>query len=172
MRLLALPFFILISIFSKHALADNDFPNLLFLKEGMQSPKAELSDVAWLAGHWRGEAFGGIVEEVWSSPLGNSMMGAFKLVSDNKVVFYEIETISVVGDSLIFRLKHFNSDLTGWEDKDKSVDFKLVKVTPNKIFFDGLTLEKVNRKEMNMYVAIEHEGKTSEEKFAYKRVRK
>ena len=40
------------------ALADDKLPNLLFLKDKQQSPKADLSVVKWLAGHWRGEAFG------------------------------------------------------------------------------------------------------------------
>lgn len=126
--------------------------------------------IQWLSGHWRGEAFGGLVEEVWSPALGGSMMGAFKLVVENQVQFYEIETISEVNDSLIFRLKHFNKDLTGWEEKDATVDFKLVKVTDNKVYFNGLTIERISEKEINIYVAIEHEGKTTEEKFNYNKV--
>ena len=97
-------------------------------------------------------------------------MGAFKLVVEGQVQFYEIETISQVNDTLIFRLKHFNKDLTGWEEKDKTVDFKLVKVTDNKVYFNGLTIERLSDKEINIYVAIEHEGNTTEEKFNYKRV--
>ncbi|WP_254700802.1 DUF6265 family protein [Paraglaciecola mesophila] len=98
------------------------------------------------------------------------MMGAFKLVVEDQVQFYEIETISQVNDTLMFRLKHFNKDLTGWEEKDKTVDFKLVKVTDNKVYFNGLTLERINDNEINIYVAIEQEGNTTEEKFNYKRV--
>ena len=52
-----------------------------------KSPKATLADIAWLSGHWRGEAFGGITEEIWSPPLGDSMMGSFKLVSEGKNQF-------------------------------------------------------------------------------------
>jgi hypothetical protein len=98
------------------------------------------------------------------------MMGAFKLVVEGQVQFYEIETISQVNDTLMFRLKHFNKDLTGWEEKDKTVDFKLVKVTDNKVYFNGLTLERINDNEISIYVAIEDSGNTTEEKFNYKRV--
>jgi hypothetical protein len=38
------------------------------LKAGMQSPPATISDMAWLAGHWAGEALGGLSEEIWSDP--------------------------------------------------------------------------------------------------------
>ena len=64
--------------------------NTLKFTENSVSPEAKLSDVSWIAGHWKGEAFGGITEEIWSPPLGDSMMFSFKLVVDQKVVFYEI----------------------------------------------------------------------------------
>ena len=83
-------------------LGSNEFPNLLFLKDKQESPAADLSAVKWLSGHWRGQAFGGLIEEVWSPPVGGSMMGAFKLVVDSKVQFYEIETISEENETLIF----------------------------------------------------------------------
>ena len=153
-----------------NVLAEGKFPNLMFLDDTQQSPRADLTAVNWLSGHWRGEAFGGLIEEIWTPALGTSMMGAFKLVVEGQVQFYEIETISQVNDTLMFRLKHFNKDLTGWEEKDKTVDFKLVKVTDNKVYFNGLTLERINDNEINIYVAIEQEGNTTEEKFNYKRV--
>jgi len=49
-------------------------------EEGMTSPEMQLADVAWIAGHWKGEAFGGIAEEVWTPPMGESMM--FVIVED------------------------------------------------------------------------------------------
>jgi len=54
-----------------------------------------------LQGHWKGEAFGGITEEIWSPPLGDSMMFVFKLVDEGKVVFYEIGGIREVMTSLL-----------------------------------------------------------------------
>ena len=36
----------------------------LQLSEGQASPPANLSDVAWIAGHWQGEAFGGTAEDM------------------------------------------------------------------------------------------------------------
>ena len=134
------------------------------------SPKATINDVAWISGTWKGEAFGGITEEIWSKPIGDSMMAAFKLVSDGKVQFYEIEIIRELNESLILQLKHFNGDLKGWETKDETVDFPLVKITDESIYFDGMTFERVNEKEMNVYVLMhEKDGTTNEIKFNYKR---
>ena len=134
-------------------------------------PKADLSAIAWIAGHWRGEALGGIVEETWTTPLDGSMMAAFKLSVNGQVKFYELETIVEEKDTLILRLKHFSSNLHGWETKDETVDFRLVKVTREKVYFDGMTFENVNDDEMNVYVVTGDEGKEKEVKFNYRRVK-
>ncbi|WP_299530018.1 DUF6265 family protein [Ulvibacterium sp.] len=145
--------------------------NTLQFPENGTSPKASLQDVSWMEGHWRGEAFGGITEEFWSPPLGGSMMFVFKLVSDGKVNFYEVGHIQEIGETLLLQLKHFHGNLKGWEEKDETVDFKLVKVEENRIFFDGFTFEKINANEVNLYVVISEDGKTEKEvKFNYKRM--
>ncbi|MFI2741891.1 DUF6265 family protein [Zhouia sp. PK063] len=148
--------------------AQAQFKNTLKYTNSTISPKATLQDISWINGYWKGEAFGGIIEEIWSKPLGNSMMGSFKLVNDNKVSFYELCTITTKNNTLLLQLKHFNSDLTGWEEKDKTVDFKLVKITPKKVYFDGFTFEYISPNEINLYVIIPHKnGKEEEMIFNY-----
>ncbi|GLU42947.1 DUF6265 family protein [Allomuricauda sp. NBRC 101325] len=142
----------------------------LSLPEGDTSPKANLEQVAWIEGHWKGEAFGGIAEEIWSPPLGNSMMFVFRLVNDGKVSFYESGHIQQVDETLILQLKHFDGNMRGWEEKDKTIDFKLVKIEPNKVYFDGFTIERINENQIDMWVLIESEGTTEEVQFVYKRV--
>lgn len=143
--------------------------NTMQLSEGQESPSASLNNVAWIEGHWTGEAFGGTAEEIWSAPMGESMMFVFRLVNDNKVSFYEIGHIQQLGNSLILQLKHFDGNLKGWEDKIETVDFKLVKLEKNKVYFEGLTMELVDKNHMNVYVLIEENGETEEILFAYSR---
>jgi uncharacterized protein DUF6265 len=150
--------------------SQGEFPNTLSYHRTAGSPPATLEAVSWLAGHWRGEAMGGITEELWSPPMAGSMMGSFKFIESDKVIFYELETISEENGTLVLRLKHFNADLKGWEEKEKTVDFKLVKATTGKVFFDGFTIEKVSENEINMYVVIEEGNRKEEVKFNYKRV--
>jgi len=147
------------------------FENTLVYDEAAGSPKAVLGDVAWIAGQWRGEALGGVVEENWSHPFGGSMMAAFKLTVNGQVRFYELETIVEVDDTLLLRLKHFTADLHGWEARDETVDFRLVKVTGDRVYFDGMTFEKVGDDEMNVYVVIGDRGEEKETKFNYRRYR-
>lgn len=137
--------------------------------EGQTSPKASLDEVAWIAGHWQGEAFGGLAEEIWSEPMGGSMMFVFRLVHNDQVSFYEVGHIREIDGSLILQLKHFHDNLKGWEEKDGTVDFKLVKMEENKVFFEGLTMEKVGENQMNVWVVIEQDNMSEEILFAYTR---
>lgn len=130
----------------------------------------KLENIAWIAGTWHGEAFGGITEEIWSEPSGGSMMATFKLIVEGKVQFYEIEVIREIEDSLILQLKHFDSDLKGWETKNETVDFPLIEITETKVVFEGMTFEKVSSNEMNVYVDIKNEnGSLETVKFNYKK---
>lgn len=130
----------------------------------------KLENIKWIAGNWKGEAFGGQTEENWSEPSGGSMMATFKLIDNNKVAFYEIEIIREVENSLILQLKHFDNDLKGWETKDETVDFPLKEITANKVVFEGMTFEKINDNEMNVYVDIhQKDGSIETVKFNYKK---
>lgn len=128
----------------------------------------KLENIRWIAGTWKGEAFGGVTEEIWSEPSGGSMMATFKLIVDGKVQFYEIETITEENNSLILRLKHFNNDLKGWETKDETVDFPLISVTKNNAIFEGMTFESIDENNMIVYVAIgQKDGATTIVPFYY-----
>lgn len=143
--------------------------NTIPIKTQKTNINANLEDVSWIQGHWRGEAFGGITEEIWSPPLGDSMMFSFKLVSEGKVVFYELGGIRQIDDTLLFQLKHFGNDFKGWEEKAETIDAKLVKINGNRVYFEGFTFEKISDTEMAIYVLIENKGKTEEVKFTYNR---
>lgn len=136
--------------------------------ETLLEPKLE--NCAWIAGNWKGEAFGGITEENWSEPSGGSMMATFKLINDGKVSFYEIEIIREVENTLVLQLKHFDNDLKGWETKNETVDFPLKEITVNRVVFEGMTFEKVSDNEMNVFVDIKTDsGEVEIVKFNYKK---
>ena len=167
--LIIFPFFLCLSL---ACFGQDRFENILRYDDAAGSPRADLSAVAWIAGHWRGEALGGVAEEIWSPPLGGSMMASFKLVVNDQVRFYELETILKQGDSLVLKLKHFSAKLHGWEEKEETVDFKLVKVTDDRVYFDGMTFENVSEEEMNVYVLTGDEGVEQETKFNYRKVKR
>jgi hypothetical protein len=156
------------SFFSETTLA-SDF--IKHLAKNESSPKANIHQVSWIAGHWKGEAFGGLTEEIWSPPQDKSMMCVFRLSKDGDVSFYEIEVIREINNSLILELKHFTNELKGWEEKNQVVAFPLVEITSNAAYFDGLSFIRISENEMHVYVDVETDGKTSEVLFSYKRAK-
>jgi len=135
-----------------------------------QNLEPKLENIAWISGDWKGKAFGGITEESWSKPSGDSMMAAFKLINNGKVTFYEIIIIREVNNTLLLQLKHFGSDLKGWETKNETVDFPLISITTNKVSFKGMVFEKISDTEMNVFVDIkDEEGEVENVKFNYKK---
>ena len=149
------------------------FTFLLHLAGFGQSDKSlapKLENIKWISGNWKGEAFGGQTEENWSEPSAGSMMATFKLIDNDTVVFYEIEIIREIDNTLILQLKHFGNDLKGWEAKDKTVDFPLKEITENKVVFEGMVFEKISINEMNIYVDIQQDdGSIEAVKFNYKK---
>lgn len=129
--------------------------NTLHYNDEKGSEKGSLKDIAWLEGNWTGEAFGGIYEENWSKPSAGSMMFNFKLVVEGKVVFYEIGHIVEKEGTLLYQIKHFDANLKGWEEKDKSEDFRFIKKEGNRMYFDNFTFEHVSENEVKLYAYFE-----------------
>jgi len=139
--------------------------------ESVDSQKPNIEAVSWLAGSWSGEAFGGTAEEIWSQPIGGTMMGMFRLVEKGKVTFSEFEEIVEQEGLLIFKVKHFTSAFVGWEEKEKSVDFKFLSSTENEIHFDGLTLIKIDEKTCKHVIKLKDKttGQTKDVEILYHR---
>lgn len=141
-----------------------------YLNQNQISPKASITDVSWIAGNWHGEVWGGVFEEIWSKPSAGSMMASFKFIQEDQVKFYELMTIAEDQGSLVLRLKHFDPQLKGWEEKDQSVDFKLVRLTKDAVYFEGYTYKIITPNELHVFVMIENKGEKKETKFVFKRL--
>lgn len=146
--------------------------NILQLEESGQSPSAKVGELAWIAGSWKGEALGGAFEETWNPPSGDSMLGMFKLIRNGKTQFSEIMTIVEQGESLVLKLKHFHGDLRGWEEKDQTVEFPLVRLQENEANFQGLTFRRFGTDRLNIYVAMKGDGENRELEFTARRSEK
>ena len=139
--------------------------NTLQYNDEKGSPNATLQDVKWLAGNWKGTSPFGLCQENWDEPSGKTMMFCFKMINDNKVTFYELGHIIEKEKTLLLQIKHFSGDLKAWETGEVSENFKFIKIDGSKIYFDGLTYEKISDTEMNIYVYFE---KSKEEvKFSF-----
>ncbi|MCC6131394.1 MAG: hypothetical protein IT186_15860 [Acidobacteria bacterium] len=105
-------------------------------------PRATLTDVGLLIGHWRGEFLGGAAELVWLPPAGGAMVGVFRLLRRDEVVFYELLTAVEADGGVSLRLKHFHPDMKGWEERDDTVSFRLIRTDPDAVWFEGLSYRR------------------------------
>lgn len=144
--------------------------NTLKLAEGQASAKATIADIEWLAGSWLGTGLGGVSEEIWSKPQNGVMMGNYRLIVDGKPVFYEMMWLAEMEGTLVLKIKHFNPNFVGWEEKDKTVDFKFVSKEGSRVNFSGLTFERSDDKTLKIYLALKQkDGSVREELFTMKR---
>ncbi|UNZ00072.1 DUF6265 family protein [Zhouia spongiae] len=165
MKLISTSLLCLISLFATAQTA-----NTLSVDDDHISKEAGIEQLSWLEGYWQGNALGGTAEEIWSAPAGRSMMFSFKLTVEGEVLFYEIGYIKEKNNSLILQLKHFDKNLHGWEEKEETIDFKFIAIKGHKVFFDGLTFERLNDNQMTVYVASKNkDGSLHELVFNYKR---
>ena len=123
-------------------------------------PSAEqvrvIESAYWLAGRWVGEGLGGELEETWSTPASGQMVGHFRLVNGGVVAFYEIMLLDVVDGGLRMRVKHFNPNFVGWEERDGWHAFNPVSVSEDTLSFTGLTLRRVGDDALEIVISIRY----------------
>ena len=110
--------------------------------EGHQSPPATLEQMDWLLGQWSGSGINGApAMESWLPPTGDTMVGTFvQQTGEGGIYFTEHMYLVEEEGTLVLRLKHFNADLTGWEEKDDMLTFRLIAVEECAAYFRSLTL--------------------------------
>jgi hypothetical protein len=136
---------------------------------GEPRPAASLSELDWLAGAWTGEGLGGPAEEVYSPPAGGAIVGHFRQQRGEGVWFYELMVVQPDGDSLKYCLRHFNADLTAWEDKHEVQCFALIGRDTNVWYFDGLTIRREGEDGMVSAVRVKSAAESKEYVFRYRR---
>ena len=145
--------------------------NTLKLDTPNSRPPATLADIELLVGHWKGDFLDATAEELWLPAAGGSMLGVYRLYKEGKIVFYEIMLAVEEERSVSIKLKHFHPDLKGWEEKDKTVSFRLIKASADTIWFEGLTFRRQADGSLKGFIAIRSkDGSLKEESFLYKPV--
>jgi Domain of unknown function (DUF6265) len=138
-----------------------------------------LKPLAFLTGRWLSEKPTEIQEENWSPIIGNSMTGSFRVIENGKPVFYEFWAVELdeAGTGKpqpILKLKHYNADLTGWEEKNASTKMPLVSSAENDAVFteaDGSVSLHYRRRGNTLTCTVHHvkNGKGSDETFTLTR---
>jgi hypothetical protein len=138
-------------------LSENDVPGM-----------AGIRQLDWLTGYWRGTGLGGQCDELWMPATDSSMAGVFRLEKGGKIIFSEYMVIQEEGGSLVLRLKHFNRDLTPWEEVEKWTTFRLVRISGKTAWFSGLTYHREGD-QLRILLSMRSGEKTRTEEFRFEK---
>lgn len=132
---------------------------------------AAINQLGWLAGHWRMEKGGRVVEEQWMAPAGGVMLGMSRTVSRGKVVEHEfIQIREGPGGALYF---------IALPSGQKEAAFQIKSLSATEAVFENLQhdfpqrITYVHQPDGSLLAAIEGPGKDDKVRrveFAYKRV--
>jgi hypothetical protein len=144
------------------------------MSHAQQSSNPALKPLAFLSGRWVSVNGSEMQEENWSPVSGDSMIGSFRIVKSDKAVFYEFWAIELEHDRPVLKLKHFNANLAGWEEKDASTAMPLVSSSQNDVVFaeaDGSVSLHYHRVGETLTCTVHHvkNGKGSDEVFSMTR---
>lgn len=148
-----------------HALANETRTAVI----GQPRPAAEVSELSWLAGSWSGQGIAGPAREIYSPPTGGVIVGHFIQQREKDVWFYELIAIRPEGTSITYCLRHFNADLTAWEEKNEVRCFPLIAREGDAWYFDGLTVRRESDDAMVVAVRVAAGASEKEYVFRYRR---
>jgi hypothetical protein len=93
--------------------------------------------MAFLAGHWRGERDGVVLEEMWLAPSAGVAQGSVRLVRQEHVGTIELIVVAAERDRVVMRYNHFHPDYRTWED-DGPITLTLTRAHDAEVVFTNL----------------------------------
>jgi hypothetical protein len=105
---------------------------LVFLAAtALASAQYDVSQLGWLAGCWELRPAPGLsIEEQWTKPAGNTLLGMGRTIKGGKTVFTEFLRISVVNGRLTYTARIGTKGVT---------EFPLLRMTADEIIFENPT---------------------------------
>jgi hypothetical protein len=149
-----------------------------------KAPSLQVADLAWLEGRWVGAMGDAAIEEHWSAPEGNVILGMFRLTrpleeggdpAAPRLGFSELWHVEPGPAGPRLLLRHFSPGLVGWEDEDSPLVFEPVASGPRTITWETQKPEGTVRltyesPDPDILIAKLHEPDGTTPTFTYKRM--
>lgn len=104
--------------------------------EQADSPDPAVAALGFLQGTWRGRMEGDPVEETWSAPAGDSIIGMFRWQHGGTTTLWELLSIRAEEGKCVLRLRHFDSDFNPWKSEcDGIAPMKATTVEVRRVVF-------------------------------------
>lgn len=94
-----------------------------------QGTKPSIADLSWLSGSWSGESNGVRMEEHWTAPDGNSMVGMHRDVGKGRTMLFEFLRIEQRGDQITY--------LSMPNGRSPATPFPLKELTGTRVVFEN-----------------------------------
>jgi hypothetical protein len=95
-----------------------------------QAAKPALNDLGWMAGSWAGTSSRGVeMEEHWTAPKGNSMLGIHRDVGSGKTRLFEFLRIEQQGEQIVY--------LSMPNGRSPATPFPLKELTGTRVVFEN-----------------------------------
>ena len=107
------------------------------LKDETSNKIESIDELSWLIGSWEGPVYGGVLEETWLPPRGNTVTAIVRLTKNDITKFVEIIRIEKIGNTLELRLQIFDSPFLPRFKKPHV--FRLSKIGQQMIEFKGVS---------------------------------
>jgi len=136
---------------------------------------ATIADMAWLAGRWAGTHGADYIEEQWTASAGVGMVGTFRAVREGVPRFYEFLSLDAEGAGLVFRFRHFDRELVGWEERDAPLVWDLVELALDRAVFlkrgerRWMTYRRDARNSLAVFFEGEEQVHAADEEFRFAR---
>jgi hypothetical protein len=104
---------------------------LLLSGTAAHAQKPGLADLSWLAGSWTGTSRGIEMEEHWTAPKGNSMVGLHRDVGKGRTLLFEFLRIEQQGDQIVY--------LSMPNGRSPATPFPLKEVSGTRVVFENPT---------------------------------
>lgn len=91
--------------------------------------KPAMASLAWMTGSWSGESQGLEMEEHWTAPKGNSMIGIHRDVAKGQTRSFEFLRIEQQGDQIVY--------LSMPKGRSPATPFPLKEMTATRVVFEN-----------------------------------
>ena len=99
------------------------------VKSAKAAPSVSIVKLAWLAGHWRLEKAGRVIDEFWMAPAGGVMLGMGRTVSKGKELEHEFLQIREGPDGELYYV--------ALPSGQTEATFKMVSLTETEVIFEN-----------------------------------
>jgi hypothetical protein len=140
-------------------------------KPGKAPPPADLEKLSWLAGKWRVETSGRVVEEQWMAPAGGVMLGMSRTIAKGRVVEHEFMQIRVGPGGELFYVAQPSGQKEAAFQQASLTDKEVVFTNPNHDFPQKITYTL--RADGSLLAVVEgprDDGTTRRVEFPYQRI--